>query len=67
MFHPGMILDEAALHTELLPSEAGQVNLFVAAHSDRWRGPHPRPPIVSVGGRRQKPDQNRNTGPAGAA
>jgi hypothetical protein len=36
MFHPGLRLDEIALYPELLPTEADELNLFIAAHSDRW-------------------------------
>jgi hypothetical protein len=36
MFHPYLALDEIALCPELLPSETDEINLFIAAHSDRW-------------------------------
>ncbi len=36
MFHPRLQLDPTALHQELDLIEADEVNLFVAAHSDRW-------------------------------
>lgn len=36
MFHPYLALDELALWPELLPSETDEINLALAAHSDRW-------------------------------
>ncbi len=36
MFHPYLALDEVALHPELCPSEADEINLELAGHSDRW-------------------------------
>jgi hypothetical protein len=36
MFHPGHALDDLALYPELIPEEASEVNLFLAAHSHRW-------------------------------
>jgi len=36
MFHPDLELDEHALWPELLPSETDELNMFIAAHSDRW-------------------------------
>lgn len=36
MFHPDLVLDDAALYAELSPTESDQVNLFVAGHSVRW-------------------------------
>jgi hypothetical protein len=36
MFHPGLTLDEVALHPDLCPSEADEINVELAAHSDRW-------------------------------
>lgn len=36
MFHPYLALDEFALLPELCPSEADEINLELAASSDRW-------------------------------
>ena len=36
MFHPYLILDEIALYQELDPIEVDEINLELAAHSDRW-------------------------------
>ncbi len=34
--HPGLYLDAVGLHAELLPSEVDELNLQLAAASDRW-------------------------------
>lgn len=36
MFHPFLKLDEIILYQELLPTEADELDLELAAHSDRW-------------------------------
>jgi hypothetical protein len=36
MFHPYLSLDELALYPELCPSEADEINIELAAGSDRW-------------------------------
>ena len=36
IFYPGLPMDDVALHPELLPSEASEVNLSLAANADRW-------------------------------
>jgi hypothetical protein len=36
MFHPNLLLDEVALHRDLLPTEVDEINLELAAASDRW-------------------------------
>lgn len=36
MFHPYLRLDTVALEQELLPSEASELNVEIAANSDRW-------------------------------
>lgn len=51
MFHPDLPLDSVALEPELTPVEADEVNLFVAAHSDRWlfeRGDRTRTTTIYV-------------------
>ncbi len=42
MFHPDLVLDEVALYQELDPMEADEINLELAAHSDRWLFEQPR-------------------------
>ena len=36
MFHPSMELEQLALIPEMLPTESDEVNLALAANSDRW-------------------------------